>query len=200
MRRRSLLVPALAAAALLVLAGCSAGTDDSGEVTVEPDELPVDSGSGALHDCLVGTWQLDTAKNAQQLQENFAANGTEITSTTADGSVVLTVDDANMSFDSGITYTMSGTVADVDLVVTQHQVGVSEGRWSETDGVVSFFDWVPGTAVTNKVTVAGTETDLGVEFPEDFGAGSPLDVYCSGDALETTPQESPFTGYWARIG
>lgn len=200
MRRRLALVPVLAVA-LLTIAGCSAAapeTDD--EVVVGTDELPVDSGDGTLHDCLLGTWNLDTARQAQQLQERFAENGAEITSTTIDGSVVLTVDDTIMSYNSGVTYTMQGTISGIDAVIEQWQVGVSEGRWTENDGVLGFAEWEPGVAVTNKVTLAGAETDLGVDFPEDYGSGAPTAVACSGAALELTPDGSPFTTYWVRQG
>lgn len=197
--RRLALVPALAAAALLAVTGCSASADGD-DVVVGTDELPVDSGSGTLHDCMLGVWELDGARNAVQLQDHFVANGTAITSTTVEGGVTLTIDEHLMSYNSGITYTMAGDIGGLELVIAQHQVGVSEGRWTETDGIVTFSDWEPGIAVTNTVTLAGTESDLGVVFPEDYGTGVPMDVYCSGDELETTPNVSPFTGYWTRVG
>ncbi|MGX5680986.1 hypothetical protein [Schumannella luteola] len=201
MRSRLALVPALAVAAVVALAGCSAPAPDPGAVDLDPSATEDPSGPDATGGgCLIGTWELDGQRNAEQLQESFAANGASITSTTADGSVTLTIDDGTMTYDSDITYTMSGDLGGLALTVEQNQAGSSTGNWSEADGLVTFSDWETGIVVNNVVTVGGTATELPIDLPQDVGGGTQMAVTCSGDSLETKAVESPFTGYWSRVG
>lgn len=201
MRSRLALIPALAVAAVVTLAGCSAPAPDPGAVDLDPSATEDASGPDASGGgCLVGTWELDGQRNAEQLQENFAANGAEISATSVEGGVTLTIDDATMTYDSDITYTMTGDMQGLEIVIVQNQAGVSSGSWSEADGVVTFSDWSNGIAVGNTVTIGGVATEFPIEIPEDLGSGTDMDVTCSGDSLETKPQQSPFTGYWSRVG
>lgn len=202
MRTRLILVPTLAIAAALAFVGCAPGAPSTGdpsgssEAPTEPD----DGAAATVGECLLGVWELDGQRNAEQLTESFAANGSAISETEATGSVTLTVDESTMTYDSDITSTMRGDLGGLELVVAQNQVGVSSGSWSEAGGDVTFSDWNTGIAVSNTVTVGGTASEFPLELPQDVGSGVPMAVTCSGDALETKPDQSPFTGYWSRVG
>lgn len=203
MRTRLTLIPALAVAAVLALAGCAPGTTDTGTPDGTSSEAPSETDGGAagtVGECLLGTWEIDGQRNAEQLVESFAANGSAITEAAAAGTVTLTVDASTMTYDSDITYTMSGDLGGLELIVEQNQAGVSSGSWTEADGEVTFSDWNQGIVVSNTVTVGGTASEFPLELPQDTGAGVPMAVTCSGDSLETTPDASPFTGYWSRVG
>ncbi|MEO5535407.1 MAG: hypothetical protein ABIR17_09795 [Pseudolysinimonas sp.] len=198
MRNRLLLAAGLAAASLLVLAGCGAGGSGGGGDT--PGASGGGSGSG-LVTCLAGTWKLDGQNNADQMQAYFTDHGTPVTSTTVDGDVTLTVTGANMTYTSAITYTMTASLSDgLDMVIAQNQAGTSSGRWSATESSVVYSNWSDGITITNSVSIGGQNADMPLAIPASGDDGVPMTTTCNGDTLTTHPDASPFTSVWTRVG
>ncbi|WP_309714185.1 hypothetical protein [Pseudolysinimonas sp.] len=198
MPQRHLLTSTLAAFSLLALAACTVpGSGDDGTDT------STDGSSGASGDvasCLEGNWSLDTADLAGQLQAYFVENGTPVTSTTQDGAVTLDVDADTMTFESGVTFTMTAVTEGLTMVIAQDQAGISTGAWTVEGDDVVFSDWDNGITITNTITIGGESVGDSMELPADTGAGVPMTVNCDGDTLTTKPDESPFTSRWSRIG
>lgn len=201
--RRHLVTTGLAAATLLTLTACFGGTGDGGSGGSGGDGEAGDGGAGGVStaDCLDGSWDLDTADLATQLQQYFVDNGTPVTSTVPAGGVTLEVDGGSMTYDSAVTYTMTADLSGgLQMVIVQEQTGVSSGDWAVDGDSVVFSDWTNGITVNNTVTIGGESADVPIELPADGGAGVPMTVTCSGDTLTTKPDASPFTSSWARVG
>jgi hypothetical protein len=201
--RRLFVTTGLAAATLLVLTGCFPGSGGPGDSGSGGDGGSADGGSGGVStaDCLAGSWDLDTADLAAQLQEYFVANGTPVTSTETSGAVTLDVDGDSMTYDSTVSYTMTAELdGGLQMVIVQSQTGSSSGDWSVDGDSVVFSNWTNGITIDNTVSINGTASDIPIEMPSDAGGGVPMTVTCSGDTLTTKPDVSPFTSTWARIG
>jgi hypothetical protein len=200
--RRLTVTTGLAAATLLVLTGCFPGSGGSGDSGSGSDGGSA-GGSGGVStaDCLTGSWNLDTADLAAQLQDYFVANGTPVTSTETAGAVTLDVEGDSMTYDSTVSYTMTAQLDDgLEMVVMQTHTGTSTGDWSVEGDSVVFANWTNGITIDNTVSINGMESEMPIAMPEDTDGGVPMTVTCSGDTLTTKPDASPFTSTWARIG
>jgi hypothetical protein len=201
--RRLTVTTGIAAATLLVLTGCFPGSGGSGDPGSGSDGGSADGGSGGVStaDCLAGSWDLDTADLAAQLQQYFVDNGTPVSSTETSGDVTMDVDGESMTYDSTVSYAMTAQLdGGLEMVIVQSQTGTSSGDWSVDGDSVVFSNWTNGITIDNTVSINGTASDIPIEMPSDAGGGVPMTVTCSGDTLTTKPDASPFTSTWARIG
>lgn len=205
MQRRLALTTGLAAATLLTLLGCSAGTggtggagtgDGTGDGTTG-GEL---AGGGATADCMIGDWDLDELAVARALGEQMESSGAEVIATDASGAVGLTVTPDRMAWTSDVTYSVTVQVdAELTLQTLQLQSGFASGGWAlESDDWATFSGWesdivVTTTSVVNGVETAPTTTDI----PESSD-GVPLLVTCDGALMSTQPEGSPIMSVWTR--
>lgn len=205
--RRLALTTGLAAAALLVLSGCFGGTGGDGGTggtgatggSGSDGSAGSDGGSSGIGDCLQGAWDLDEQALAQDLGENLSQGGTiNVLSSEASGGVHLTVDGADMSYVSDVTYTITVDMGEgLTMIVNQLQAGESSGQWSLDADQVTFENWVTGITITNDITINGQSASAASPLPET-GDGVPMAVTCDGDVLTTHPDASPFTSVWSR--
>lgn len=203
MRRRLALIPALAGVALLALTACTTepGGDDGGAGDPDGSGGTGDTGgTPTTAECLQGSWALDADHQLTQLQENFTSTGLDAQAVLVEGGVTLTVEGDRMTYDSNVTYTMTVESGGLALMVVQTQFGQSSGSFSESGGRVVFESWNTGIDVENTISADGQTMDMPIEIPADMGTGVAMGVDCSGDTLTTTPEASPFTGVWARVG
>ena len=207
--RLSMITAPVAIGSLLLLAGCSAGSDAPGEEpTAEASDAPtagedlvpektaeseedeaLSSPDGAA--CLEGTWDVDM----EVLKENSIPEieGTE-TSVEVTGSSSLTFDGSTLRYEydqqnSRVTVSMPDQPS---MVIGVEANGVAAGAYTATDGelVVTDVD-ISGLTMRSTTEVDGAE----IETPglEDAGAsGVPLGgtstYVCDGDELRITPQ------------
>ncbi|WP_395639348.1 hypothetical protein [Pseudolysinimonas sp.] len=202
MRTRLVLTTGLAALSLLALAACaSPGAIGEGTAAGTGAEAEGSSGgSGGLAGCLVGTWEADTADLAAQLQTFFNDNGSPVTSVAEEGSSTLEVSSDTMTYDVDLTFTAVADSDGLEMVIVQDHVGTSSGAWAVEGDEVVFSEWTNGITITNAITIGGTSTGEPTELPADTGAGVPMAVECEGDTMVTSPDESPFTTTWIRVG
>jgi hypothetical protein len=195
MRNRLVLTVGLAAASLLVLAGCGTGGSGGGGTSGASG-----GGAGGLADCMAGTWHLDGQNNADQMQAYFTDHGTPVTSTTVDGDVTLNVTGTDMTYTSAITYTMKAALSSgLEMEIAQNQAGTSSGQWSATGSSVVYSNWSDGITITNTVSIGGQNAAMPLEIPASTGGGVPMTTTCDGDTLTTHPDVSPFTSVWSRV-
>ena len=204
MRTRFAFSTGLAAATLLVLTGCFAGTAGTGGTggTGGTDDGSSGSeggtsGTGGLAECLQGSWDLDEQDLARQLAESLSG-GVTVLSSEASGGVHLTVDGDRMTTVSDVTYTMTVDGGDgLILINNQLQAGESSGTWSVEDDTVVFSEWTSDVTITNTVTIEGQDSTTTSELPSG-DEGVPMEVVCDGDLLSTQAAPSPYTSVWFR--
>ncbi len=200
MRTRSALVPGIALA-ILALTACSPG-GDGGSGGGDGGSGGGDGGgsAGGVAECLTGVWALDVDDLAGQLADYLTENGVAITGSAAEGSVSLSLADGEAIYDSDVTYTLDADMRGIPLTIAQAQVGQSSGGWAvEGDGVV-YDGWRTGVEITTTVSMGGEAADLPVDLPDTTGSGVATATTCSGDAMTTHPEGSPFTQRWSRAG
>lgn len=174
-------------AALLLLAGCSAGTG------------PTDPGAGggggdAEVPCIVGRWQLDVPDYSAQSEAYLLGLGMPIVGYSLDGSgTIAFTADGLVALENAMTVT--GTI-----VADEHSFPINEqGAYTATGY------WSPGSGDTIDLKDWATVPDPDVPFDPD-AVGPPIDftdipsvvVECSAHDLVMHSPESPFSPLWHR--
>jgi hypothetical protein len=192
---------AFAAVAVLGVAGCT--TTGPGSLIAGPDADgdPDDSGAVTLGECVIGTWSGDVVDLGEQLLEFFSQVGSPVTDVTSTGTITLEVDATSMTYTSDVTHQMTATLDDdMDMVVTQTQVGVSSGDWTAEGDTIAYSNWTEGIEIESTVTIGGVDSGVPLDVPAGDSADIPVTTTCDGDTLTTHPEGTPFTTTWARVG
>lgn len=191
---------ALSTVAVLGVAGCTTG---SGSPIAGPDADADsdDSAAVSLSECLIGEWSGDVVDLGEQLLSFFAQNGSPVTDVTSTGSIVLAVDATSMTYTSDVTHQMTATLDDdMEMVLTQTQIGVSSGDWAAEGGTIAYSNWTEGIEIESSVTIGGVDSGVPIEIPAGDSSEIPVTTTCDGDVLTTHPEGTPFTTTWVRIG
>lgn len=174
MRMRSLIAPA----ALLLLAGCSAGTPTPINPEDDPSvELP----------CIVGTWQLNVADYAAQSEDFVLGLGLPIEEFAMDGSGTITFTPDGL-VTSAVDLTTTGTIVagDTRVPLNQRSAYSGTGDWAagDVDDTIDLTNWanvyadgavedaaedpIPAIDYTDIPTVTAicTEHDLVLQGPD----------------------------------
>lgn len=181
----------------IALAGCTSGSDPA-----EPGGSGGSAGGGTA-ECLARSWVLDVADAAQQLGENLASKGLNVTQSEGAGRQTFTFSgggDITATID--VTYTVTVVNDPITLTLVQTHSGAPSGTWSVDGDTVSFTDWDnAGYSVQNQTIVNGTVSPNQIDIPsEDLDDGATMTVQCDGDTLSTKVSASPFTQHWTAEG
>ncbi|QCB92807.1 hypothetical protein [Cellulomonas shaoxiangyii] len=207
--RRPLALAATAATALLLTTACTGGGDDpaptasgssasstpSAEETGDAEETP-DAGAAAggdLQECILGTWNVDTAAMQEAMTELLAIGEEEVgdlqMSVTGDGTYDFAEggafsSTANMS--SGVTIAAEG----MEIVTESTSTGTMTGSWTLEGDQLTLAD-IDTSGLT--VTTSGSMNGEPLEIPEGsteagMEAAPPTasTVTCTDDTLTLT--------------
>jgi hypothetical protein len=176
------------AAALLILAGCSAPGGDG-----SPDEP--DTPGGADTPCVVGTWQLDVPDYAAQSEEYVLGLGLPIEGFAMDGAGTITFT-ADGLVATDITLTTTGTIVAGETRVPLNQPSsyTGSGDWSagaDAD-TLDLANWanVPDPGVTADPDAAVPAIDY-TDIPSVTAA-------CSANDLVLQAPGAPLSALWHR--
>jgi hypothetical protein len=176
----------IGSAALLLLAGCSAGTPSGsgGDATPNPDDP-----------CVVGTWYLDVADYAAQSEAYLVGTGIPITDFAMDGSGTITFT-ADGLVSTNVDLTTSGTLVAGDAVVPVNQQSAYSGSG----------DWSAG-ADADTIDLANWANVPDPAVPVDPDAATPAIDYtdiptvsaaCSAHDLTLQGPDAPLSAHWTR--
>lgn len=176
----------IAAAAVLLLAGCSApGPADPPPGGASPD-VP----------CIVGTWTLDVADYAAQSEEYVLGLGLPIEGFAMDGAGTITFT-ADGLVAADIALETSGTIVagETRVPFTQPSVYSSSGDWASGSD--------PDTIdVTNWANIPDAEVPVDPESPEvptiDFTDIPTVDAPCTASTLSLQAPGAPIAANWVR--
>jgi hypothetical protein len=149
---------------------------------------------------VVGSWDADLEDSAAQLLAYFQENGSPMTATTVDGSQTLDIDaDGTLEFDNAMTYTISGDVSGIEMIVTQKHTGALTAGWTLDGAVMTFTDYDDSSySIDNSVSMGGVVSESPITVPES-GVDVPTTITCSGDTMTMAPTGSPFVTTWHRL-
>jgi hypothetical protein len=188
-----------AAAAILVLAGCSAtpATEPAPDTGTEDEPAAI-----TTSECLVDrTWDLDVQDLGGQLRAQLEETGMPIVNLVADGAMTMEF------FGDGI----ANSVGDVTFVIAiqpdgspattveQRQYGSGVGPWAferADSDVVVFSDWESDWVIEAKMMVGGSSAEAPFDLPPSLTDGEDMTVACVGDTLTTFTPGNPFIRYW----
>lgn len=203
MRLSTITVP-VAVGSLLLLAGCTTGSDDptdgpatetspgtADEATPEEGETEDDGSASGGPDCLEGTWDVDMAV----LRENSIPQieGTE-TSIEVTGTSSLTFDGSTVTYDydnqnSRVTVSLPEQPA---MEIGVEVDGVATGTFTATDSEIEVSELdISGLTMRSTTVIDGAEVETpGLEDAEASGVplGGTSSYTCDGDELRITPQ------------
>jgi hypothetical protein len=191
----------LAAAAALVLAGCSTGAPPAPEPVDPGSERQPDPGDQPT-DCIVGTWELIVPEYAIQAESYLLGLGIPVEGFGMDGAQVLTLtEDGLLLVETDLT--SSGTLVTESLEfpfsVTTTESATAEWGWNASDlagdGEIEIAEY---RVVESQTESAEEAAEAGVEPPVPaLGDEAILGVDC--DAQNLLLQGSgPLTAVWAR--
>lgn len=175
----------LTAAALLLLAGCTAPTGDPAE----------DPGGDVETPCVVATWQLDVADYAAQSEEFVLGLGAPIEGFAMTGAGTITfTDDGLVATDIALTTT--GTIVAGETSVPLNQASAYSGSG----------DWAVG-ATPDTIDLANWANLPGPDAIDDPAAPVPAIDYtdiptvqaaCSANELVLQAPDAPLSARWTR--
>lgn len=197
MRGRAIVVGV--AVALFALAGCSGVTPEPEEPAGAASEEggPSDEQTDPVADCLMGTWQLDTADYLTQ--STAYLQGLEIPLDSLDvegGQQLVFAEDDYLTQSTDLTWTAS--LMGYTLTVPSQSVG--EGTWIVEDGSLSIsgWNWVvdPADAPPPSGLPAGAEVP---DLPTFTLEGLVVDDFVCGDTITLQGPEAPLRGVFVRM-
>lgn len=191
---------AAAAVALLVLSGCSGGTD-----VVSPPEVPAadsDDGTASPTACLIDhTWNVDVEDLAGQVRSEMQSLGSPASSVTGTGSMTISfAEESLVTTVVDLTFTMLLPMDDgPTMTITQHQYGSGYGSWfwdAGTPNLVVFEDWVGDYEIDMTMAMEGVAVESPIDLPTSAAGGTDMTVTCQGRVLTTNAEGSPFIQIW----
>lgn len=202
--RRSAPPFALAALAVLLLAGCSA--DAPSTRTTSPD--PVSPGAEVdpyPTACVVGSWTADVDDLAAQLGDALAGTGMDVVTTRAAGTQTVTFDeDGPFRFDNDVAFAADIRIGDGPaMTASQRHRGTMTATWgwdsSSGRPAMLFADLDDSEyEIENTVSIAGVVSSTPIEVPDVVGTSGRLFVSCEGDELVTSWEDGLFMTTWRR--
>lgn len=179
----------LTAAALLLLAGCSAPTSD-------PVDTPADDPDGEVETpCVVGTWQLDVADYASQSEAYVLGLGIPIEGFTMEGAGTITfTDDGLVATDIALTTTGTIVAGETSVPLDQASTYSGSGDWAvgATPDTIDLANWanLPGPDAIDDPAAPVPAIDY-TDIPT-VGAA------CSADELVLQAPDAPLSARWTR--
>lgn len=201
---------ATAAAAALVLAGCSGSADPStagdtasptGATSASPtrsvapspsDDSQTDEESQIAANCPVGRWKLDNDSWADLVRSKLSGEGS-LDSVEGDVFLNLGADGSYSSVYQDWTMTMS--VEGGKSVITR--AGTDTGTWADRDGRAVLTDENSGSAVTGYFESPEGRIDLPTTGSTPTSVGESFSYECEGTTLLATTDEGTFSLTWA---
>lgn len=216
MDRRTLSLLVLPLTALFALTACTPGGSGSGGSGGSASEEPVDDTGGSsdlgpvLTECVDGDWSADLDDLAAQLGANLAANGLNVTSSTASGTQDVAIGgEGVLGFANAMTFVMTIDMGGgLVMTVTQTHTGTTGADWawdgeapaSDTNGRMVFSNFQnTDYDVQTVVSINGTASEQTIPMPEQPAGDIPLAVTCTGDTMTTKADASPFSTTWHRV-
>jgi hypothetical protein len=192
---------AAAAVALLVLSGCSGGTDGASPAPEVP-AAETDDVSASPTACLIDrTWNVDVDDLAGQLLSEMQSLGSPATSVTGTGSMTIMFAEESLGNTVvDVTFTMLLPMDDgPTMTITQHQYGSGYGSWfwdGDAPNLVVFEDWVGDYEIDMTMAMEGVAVDSPIDLPTSAAGGTDMTVTCEGGLLTTNTEGSPFIQIW----
>jgi hypothetical protein len=182
----------LAAASMLLLAGCTTAAPATPAVAPTEVAPPADPSTA----CLVGDWSLDMADYEFQSVsyvasldaplEDFTIKGTQTLSVRSDGQFLLQTDVV-----TGVSLAVDGYVR----MYSTRSTGFSTAEWLQgvDPGTIALTEWVDTLEITGD---APEESGLGGGV--GFGAVPIVSAVCDGDRLALSGPDLPLVSNWTR--
>lgn len=203
--RRPLALAATAATALLLTTACTGGGDEpaptsSGSSTAsstptaeETADADAGAAAGDLQECILGTWNVDTAAMQEAMTELLAVGGEDLgdmqMSITGEGTYDFAEGGAFSStadMSSGVTMSAEG----MELVTESTSTGTMTGSWSLEGDQLTLADLdTSGLTVTTTGSMNGEPLDIpegSTEAAMQAAPPSASTVTCTDDALTLT--------------
>lgn len=178
----------LTAAALLLLAGCTAPTGD-------PVDEPAGDDGAAETPCVVGTWQLDVPDYAAQSEAFVLGLGLPIEGFAMEGAGTITfTDDGLVATDIALTTTGTIVAGETSVPLDQTSAYSGSGDWSagSTPDTIDLANWA-------QVPDGDAPADPEAPVPAiDYTDIPTVQAACSANELVLQGPDAPLSARWTR--
>jgi hypothetical protein len=158
-------------------------------------------------ECVDGEWRADLDDLAEQFARQLSATGMTVSAAEASGQQDLSIArEGHLGFATEMTFTLTVDSSGLAMTIIQTHTGSLAADWQWTSptpdgGTMDFSRFNDeGYAITNTVEIAGEAVTMPFDPPSAAAGNVPMVVTCTGDSLTTSPQGSPFTTRWTRVG
>ncbi|QGQ18577.1 hypothetical protein GC089_04090 [Cellulomonas sp. JZ18] len=199
--RRPLALATTAATALLLTTACTGGGEAEPTASGSPsesasataEETPDAAAGGASEECILGTWQVDTAALQESMAQLFALGGEELSgmsmTVTGEGTYEFAEGGA-FSTTSDMTSGVSMSVEGMEIVTEGTSTGTMTGTWALEGDQLTLSDLdTSGLTVTTTGTMNGDPIDIPEGSAEGAMQAAPptaSTVACTEDTLTLT--------------